>query len=242
MFVNQKSSTFRRVIADNSWLNWFYRSCSKLVFRGSREYWEGRYSRGRSSGSGSYGVLSEFKARVLNDFVETRRIETVMEFGCGDGHQLSLARYPSYIGFDVSKSAVRICIERFRGDPGKSFFLYDPELFIDNHNVFSAQLGLSLDVIYHLVEDDVFDRYMRHLFDSSSRFVVIYSSNQDDVPTAAHVKHRKFTDWIDRNAGQWRLVEQISNEHPDEFQKLGCQVPADFYVFELEDSSTAPSG
>jgi hypothetical protein len=39
-------------------------------------------------------------------------------------------------------------------------------------------LELSLDVIYHLVEDEVFDAYMRSLFAHAGRFVVIYSSNK----------------------------------------------------------------
>ena len=48
-----------------------------------------------------------------------------------------------------------------------------------------ADLTLSLDVIYHLVEDDVFVSAMRALFDKAARFVVIYASNQDADVTLA---------------------------------------------------------
>jgi hypothetical protein len=49
--------------------------------------------------------------------------------------------------------------------------LYDPHYFVDHQGLFRAELGLSLEVIFHLVEDDVFDVYMRHLFASATRFV-----------------------------------------------------------------------
>jgi hypothetical protein len=39
---------------------------------------------------------------------------------------------------------------------------------------------LSLDVIYHLVETEMFDLHMIHLFQSASRFVIIYSTNFDE--------------------------------------------------------------
>ncbi|TAT59972.1 hypothetical protein EGM92_29840 [Enterobacter cloacae] len=32
----------------------------------------------------------------------------MMEFGCGDGNQLSLADYPRYTGFDISDHAIQL--------------------------------------------------------------------------------------------------------------------------------------
>jgi len=71
-------------------------------FRGSADHWEEKYASGGDSGRGSYGVLTEFKAEVLNDFVADFSAGSVVELGCGDGNQLSLAHYPSYLGLDVS--------------------------------------------------------------------------------------------------------------------------------------------
>ena len=62
-----------------------------LRFSGSGEFWESRYQRGETSGGGSYGRLAQFKAQTLNRFVEENEIASVIEFGCGDGHQLSHA-------------------------------------------------------------------------------------------------------------------------------------------------------
>src|ERR1700692_4583832 len=96
----------------------------KEAFNSAR-YWEGRYSQGGNSGEGSYGRLAEFKASVLNTFIREHKIQSVIEFGCGDGNQLTLASYPQYIGLDVSRTVIMKCITKFKSDNTKSFFLYD---------------------------------------------------------------------------------------------------------------------
>ena len=124
-----------------------------LQFRNSSDYWEQRYSSDGNSGEGSYGKYAVIKADVLNRFVEDHSIMSVIEFGCGDGNQLSLFKFPSYIGLDVSSSVLSRCVTRFRDDPTKSFFLTPA---IDTNTPYTAELSLSLDVIYHLVEDEVY--------------------------------------------------------------------------------------
>ena len=129
-------------------------------FQGSERYWEHRYESGGHSGDGSYGRLAEFKAEILNAFVLRNGIASVIEYGCGDGNQLGLSRYPAYIGFDVSANAVSRCRERFSGDDTKTFKL------MTEYGGETAELTLSLDVLYHLVEENVFLEYMNRLFDS----------------------------------------------------------------------------
>ena len=70
---------------------------------GSAEYWERRYRERENSGSGSgsYGRLAEFKAEVINSFISENGIRSVLEFGSGDGNQLSLFKIEDYTGFDV---------------------------------------------------------------------------------------------------------------------------------------------
>jgi hypothetical protein len=179
----------------------------RLGFNGSADFWERRYARGGTSGSGSYGVLARGKADFLNAFVREKGIQSVIEFGCGDGNQLSLASYPSYLGLDVSRTAIELCKHRFADDPSKSFFLYDSFCFVDNINLFNADLALSLDVIYHLVEDPIFDAYMAHLFDAGNRYVVVYATNEISQAEAPHVRHRHFSSWVESNRSEWRLKE-----------------------------------
>src|SRR6185295_15810324 len=91
------------------------------AFAGSAAYWEERYRKGGNSGAGSYAHFAEFKAEVLNAFVAEKSVASVIEFGCGDGNQLSLAKYPRYLGVDVSAAAVAKCRAMFTGDKTKTF-------------------------------------------------------------------------------------------------------------------------
>ena len=181
----------------------------RLGFIGSAGYWERNYAKGGTSGGGSYGALAHAKAEFLNGFVREHDLRSVTEFGCGDGHQLSLADYPHYVGLDVSRTAIGLCKRRFADDPTKSFFLYDGECFVDRAHLFDADLAISLDVIYHLVEGLVFERYMSHLFAAGRRYVVVYSTDTTIRSTAPHVLHRRFSSWVDENCPHWRL-EQVA--------------------------------
>jgi hypothetical protein len=176
----------------------------------SAAYWEARYANGGDSGVGSYAKFADFKAEVLNEFVQENKIEEVIEFGCGDGNQVVLADYPYYTGYDVSSTAVAMCRTRFAQDLSKAFRL------ASEYQGETADLTLSLDVIYHLVEDAVFAAYMRQLFGASRRYVIIYSSNKEDNygREDAHVRHRKFTSWIAQNLHNWELVRHIPNRYP----------------------------
>jgi hypothetical protein len=197
----------------------------RIGFRGSAQYWEQNYARGGTSGSGSYDALAEAKAEFLNDFVRAHEVKSIIEFGSGDGNQLSLADYPSYIGLDISRSALELCQRLFAGDPAKSFFLYDGACFADRVGIFTADLAISLDVIYHLTEDAVFDAYMRHLFAAGTRYVIIYATNRQISGTAPHVRHRHFTRWVETHGQGWRLAQVTPgpNQAPDR---------ADFFTYE----------
>ena len=196
-------------------------------FPGSAEYWEKRYAADGHSGVGSYGRFAEFKADILNGFVARRGVESVIELGCGDGNQLSLASYPTYLGLDVSATAIAKCREIFESDESKSFRL------TSDYGGETASLTLSLDVIYHLVEDDVFEEHMRMLFAASERYVIIYASDSDDNRgyEGTHVRHRKFTDWISRNLPGWALVEHIPNRYPYRGDYLTGSF-AEFFIYE----------
>lgn len=176
----------------------------------SERYWRERYALGGHSGVGSQGAFATFKAEVLNRFVAEQNIGSVIEFGCGDGQQLALAEYPQYTGVDVSETAVAMCRERFGHDATRQFMLageYDGE---------QAELALSLDVLYYLVEDGIFDRYMQTLFAAATRHVIIYSSDTDEQRSGQppHIRHRRFTEWVDRNCPGWLLSGHLPNRYP----------------------------
>jgi hypothetical protein len=191
-------------------------------------YWETRYQAGGNSGSGSYKHLAEFKAGFLNKFLVTHPVASVIEFGCGDGNQLSLVGYPKYTGLDVAATSIKLCSEKFSKDSSKDFLLYDPFSFSTN-NFPVAELSLSIDVIFHLVEDDIYELYMKHLFQSASRFVIVYSSDYENKQVN-HERRRKFTKWIALNRPDWKLIEHTENPFLNEADPE-AQSFSDFYVF-----------
>ncbi len=192
------------------------RLTARARFRDSRQYWESRYAQGGDSGVGSHGRFAEFKADVINHFARMHDIKSMVELGCGDGAQLALAAYPSYVGVDVSPTAIALCRKRFAGDTTKSFLLHDPARPADLWELPTAELGLSLDVIFHLVEDAVFENYMTALFRAATRFVIIYSSDMTGESDSPHVRHRAFTRWVEQRMVEWELLEWIPNRYPYE--------------------------
>jgi cyclopropane fatty-acyl-phospholipid synthase-like methyltransferase len=177
-------------------------------FESSSSYWENRYQKNGNSGSGSYNESANFKAKVINDFIKNYNIEYVEEFGCGDGNQLTYAMYPNYIGYDVSDNILIKTKSKFQNDTTKQFFNLKEYSKLNSN----FELALSLDVIYHLVEDYVFESHMKLLF-SGFKYVVIFSTNYDDkFYIGGHVKNRKFTNWIDSNINNYELIKKVKNK------------------------------
>jgi hypothetical protein len=197
----------------------------------SQQYWEDRYVSGGNSGRGSYNKLSEFKANVINQLIDTMQITSAIEFGVGDGNQLGLIKYPRFLGLDVSKKAIQLCIEQYKHDPTKSFFSYDQLAFSDQAGFVKADMSLSLDVIYHLVDQPDYETYLTNLFNAATKCVVIYSTNEELPHFGGHEKHRVFLNDLNRLTNGWKLHEVIENEFS--VRKVGelDGSRANFYIF-----------
>lgn len=206
----------------------------QVIFPGSQDYWRQRYAVGGNSGRGSYGENAEFKAEVINKLVRENGVESVTEFGCGDGNQLTYADYPKYLGLDISEQAVKRSSTLFANDKSKRFSLYDPDKLETNQDDFKADLVLSLDVIYHLVEDDVYRKYLENVFNAARKYVVIYSSDEEVDPLlhSRHVRHRKFTRDIVQWFPRWQLKDVVKNKlHQN---KPGGKEPSvDFFIYQF---------
>lgn len=186
------------------------------------EYWENRYYQGNSSGEGSYGDKALYKADIINKIIKENSINSLIEFGCGDGNNLGLYEISKYIGFDVSKTAIELCINQYKNDQNKSFLYYHPFLF--KSGGLKSELTISIEVLFHLVEEKLYKKYLNDLFESSSKYVVIFASNIEKIDSEAkHMVYRKFTDDISE---KFELIETILT--PKEKDMI-----SDFYVFKL---------
>lgn len=197
------------MITDMFYLCWIVGLYIKKIINkmfSSKEYWENRYKNNGTSGSGSYGLLSEFKKDIINDFIKINNIKTVGDFGCGDSNQLKLFNCDYYTGYDVSETIINKCKKEFVSDNSKKFYL------MSEYNSEKYDLTISLDIIYHLIEDQVFNDYMNNLFNASNGYVIIYSSNGDlNIQLSEHLKDRNFTKWVETHFQNFELINILEN-------------------------------
>lgn len=196
----------------------------------SKDYWERRYKTGGNSGVGSYDKFAEFKAEFVNSQIKKNNISSIIEFGVGDGNQLAGLKVEKYTGLDVSSTAIEKCIEMFSGDSSKSFYTIN-----EVKGPLQADMTLSMDVVYHLVEDEVFEQYMIDLFKATKKFVIIYSSNtvsQLGNELNEHVKHRRFSDWIEKRVPSARLIYFMKNRYPYNGNYKVSSF-SDFYMYQV---------
>lgn len=190
-------------------MNWIGKWLPLLQFRSSTEYWRLRYRLGGDSGAGSGGTSGAYKAKVVNAFVREFSVEDVIEFGCGDGRQLALAEYPQYLGLDISQDAVNRCRERFSGDDSKQF------MEMEDYGGQQADLAISLDVLFHLVEDEIYWSYLGALFQAGRRYVLVYStSSKRPGKNLRHVRHRPVEKDILERFKSFKRIDQFESKIP----------------------------
>ena len=66
---------------------------------------------------------------------------------------------------------------------------------------------------------------MTHLFAAGQRLVVVYSTNMVMSGTAPHVRHRRFTPWVEAKCPGWVLTGVTRGPNPE-------RARADFFVYE----------
>ncbi|QNG61776.1 class I SAM-dependent methyltransferase [Bacillus sp. PAMC26568] len=189
-----------------------------------RDWWEHNYAYGGTSGLGSYGKLAEFKAEVINSFINKNNINSVIEYGCGDGNQLSYMNYKNYIGLDIANSALQICREKFKNDATKTFELYDTKKI--NSIKFQAELVVCLDVLYHIIDDYDFEKTLEDIFTCASKYVVLYTriTTDEEPEIAPTIKDRDILRYLEKFNG-FKISEIIKQKYPSESS-------ADFIILE----------
>lgn len=170
-------------------------------------YWNQRYLQGRTSGEGSEGDKAIAKARYIDRLILEEKIDTIADWGAGDGHVLSMIRLEAdYLGIDISRVAVDRLRREYHGIPKRRFLTLDEARTVE----IDVDLAMSLDVIFHCIDDLSYEEHLRRLFGSSHRFVLIHSLNENRGRTARHVRWRRFTDDVARIAPEWVLMDQAA--------------------------------
>jgi SAM-dependent methyltransferase len=188
-------------------------------FTNSFDYWIERNEGPRASGIGSYGKNATEKAKFINYIIRNLKINSVIDYGCGDGNQLKRYEVTNYTGIDVNLKQLNKLKERF---PEKKFYHFSEKIFS------YADLKMSIDVIYHLVEDYYFYDHMDKLFDGKSDYVLIFSTNFDSLGEF-HVRHRNFKRIV---ANDYPNYVEVAINHPQKHIKFGS---ASFYLYQRFD-------
>lgn len=178
-------------------------------------FWDSRYKSGGNSGAGSYGDAAISKAAFVNRIIRDFDIQTLIDFGCGDGNQLSLFDLNGidYLGLDIAPEAIMICKNKFKDQKDTQKF--------DLLNGYSSSayagydLALSFDVLYHLTDDKAYFEYLDALF-ASSRYILIYSMDFVDPHWSGHSRPRKFTDDIKMRFPNSLCLQQVASSVPEQ--------------------------
>jgi len=186
----------------------------------TNKYWDDRYVNGGNSGNGSYGMLANYKAAVINNFINTNEITSMLEYGCGDGNQLSMIDCDKIMAFDVSPTALELCKKKV-----------NCETYIDFKEIKEVpELIVSLDVIYHLVDDKDYYDYLNNMVGLGAKYLIFYSVNEEMTGMAAHVRPRKFTNDITG----YTLIHKELNPFKSLDHTKGSF--SDFYFYEKNNS------
>ena len=157
----------------------------------SESYWNDRYKTGGTSGPGSYNENAKIKADIINDFVSSNSINTVTDFGCGDGNQLKHFNFNEYLGYDISDVILGKTSKIFSDDSTKEF------KHIREYKNNPSDLAMSLEVILHQVNDSDYIEYMDRLLNHNSKYLIVQTIKTDiEKQTHIHVKNRDTLNYI----------------------------------------------
>lgn len=147
-------------------------------------YWRTRYDRGASSGGGSRGAEATMKASLIDRVIDEVRPTSVLDFGCGDGYVSGLVTrsVPIWVAYDPN----------VEGKDRRPSGIFD--------------LVLSLDVLFHLPNEDEYRAYLHALFGYAKRSVFVWSTNHDNAKGHHHVLDRA---WLADAPKAWSVTWAI---------------------------------
>lgn len=143
------------------------------------EYWEQRYSKGDTSGPGSIGRAREWKWSIIDR--EIPLIDSVIDLGCGNLAFWEGRRPPkNYVGIDKSPTVIRK--NRLRW-PQVKFKVGDVAVRDPDIAEKSYELGLCLDVLFHIMSDEDYLSTLHNLSSYTEKYIVISTWSSNPIKT-----------------------------------------------------------
>jgi len=140
-----------------------------------KKYWEERYANGQNSGSGSYGDNAVFKSSIINRVIDEYGCSNMVEFGCGDGNQMTLFKNIPYMGYDISPTIIAKNIVKYKHLTHAKFEVMDMNGIYDK----CFDLSICVDVLFHLTIEEDWYRLIDHVCKAAKKWVVIITNTEE---------------------------------------------------------------
>lgn len=197
-----------------------------------QNYWEPWYQREEiGSGDGSRGILLEYKANSLNAIYEKYHVGNVFDFGCGDGYLVSKLNCKTYYGVDISETSVKLCNERVN-KPNFYFekgHFYEQTIDVVAYNYtskfkVSPDIVTCIDVLYHIIDEAVFNKTVENIFSIGAKVVVLYTIPDEKAldKYIAGMYPRTMAPILSKVAKDYTMVER---------KKIQLGSNADFFIY-----------
>ena len=175
---------------------------------------------GNRSGWGSVGVWAELKRSML---WKAFPFGSMLDIGCGDMVYLSffepfVSNEFCYLGTDGSLDVIRRAKEKC---PGHNFRKLMISEMIETNLNHDYEVIVCYDVLFHIVEDSLYDGLMKWLLSSSARALALtYLRVEEEGPRKGHFVIRDFGRI---SLDGWRLAAE-GNINRKERQKVGLLI------------------
>lgn len=151
-------------------------------------YWEEHYRRGGDSGEGSSGAVRDYKWQVISKF---SKLQDVIDIGCGDLQLWEGRGCVNYLGLDISPTVIKKNQEK---RPDWKFIVFDSSASLP----LKADTVLCLEMLFHVLDEQVFIKTIKNLCEYSSNWIFIYTW-----------KENPFADWHIRKQAVWNLCKRV---------------------------------
>lgn len=175
-------------------------------------YWENRYRQGGNSGKGSRGKHREWKWSILNKYIPN--IDNVIDVGCGDIAFMEGRDIKNYTGIDISQTMVD---RNIKLKPEWNFILSSADVKINGLN---GDVAFCHDMLFHIMDDDVYDKILLNLIDYSNEYISIFTWHKNplrkwfrSIEHDSYEAYRDFTKYISlfENVG-FELIANCKSE------------------------------
>jgi 2-polyprenyl-3-methyl-5-hydroxy-6-metoxy-1,4-benzoquinol methylase len=141
-------------------------------------YWDDRYGRGGTSGSGSVGSLRDWKWGIIETYVDPGT-SSIIDYGCGDLSFWEGRDARQYVGLDISCKVIDADRKK---RPEWEFYCIASGECPD----IRADAVFCLDVLFHIMDDAEYRNILERLCRMAEKSIVIFTWDRNPFAVSAY--------------------------------------------------------